>query len=220
VRILAVDTTTERASAAIVERGETLAELRLVASVHSTRLMPAVDVLLKATEGGLASIEGFAVATGPGSFTGLRVGISTIQGLALGHPRPCLGVSTLDVLAARARGAAETIAVMMDAWRDEVYGALYDGEGRLRDGPFCEPPLAFARRAPPAAVFIGAGARRYRDSVLAGSPQAAFSPRSLFLAATLGRLAEPRLLAGEGAGPESLRPLYLREAAAAVAAPR
>jgi tRNA threonylcarbamoyladenosine biosynthesis protein TsaB len=219
VRILAVDTTTERASVALVDRGELLGELRSVASVHSTRLMPGLDVLLKASEGGLAAVEGYAITLGPGSFTGLRVGISTIQGLALGHPRPCLGVSALDVLASRARGTSETIAAVMDAWRDEVYGALYDHEGRLREGPFCEPPADFARRAPAGAAFIGSGALRYRATLLASASEPLFPERSLFLAATLARLAEPRLAAGEGRGPETLRPLYLREAAA-LPAPR
>jgi tRNA A37 threonylcarbamoyladenosine modification protein TsaB len=107
---------------------------------------------------------------------------------------------------------------MMDAWRDEVYAALYDEEGRLRDGPFVEPPAVFVRRAPPRAAFIGAGALRYRETIRAHDPEAVLPERSLFLAGTLGRLAEPRLLAGQGHGPESLRPLYLREGV--VQAPR
>lgn len=221
MRILAVDTTTERGSVAVVENGELLGELRLHAgAAHSRRVLPAVDFLLQGLDSPLSSIDGYAVATGPGSFTGLRIGISTVQGLALGHPRPCLGVSALDVLAVRARGAAESLAAVMDAWRGEVYAALYDGLARLQEGPFAEHPEVFARRAPKRSAYLGAGALRYREAILAHDGEAVFPERSLFLAGTLGRLAEPRLAAGEGHGPEALRPLYLREVDAAVKARR
>lgn len=223
MRILAVDTTTECSSVAVVENGELLGELRLRLSsgaTHSQRLMPAVDFLLQGLDSPLSSIDGYAVTTGPGSFTGLRIGISTVQGLALGHPRPCLGVSALDVLALRARGTAGALAAVMDAWRGEVYAALYDGLARLREGPFAEPPEVFVRRAPKRSAYLGAGALRYRDELLAHDGEAVFPQRSLFLAGTLGRLAEPRLAAGEGHGPEALRPLYLREVDAAVKARR
>lgn len=215
MRILAVDTTTERGSVAVVESGELLGELRLAGTaMHSKRLLPAIDFLLQGLDSPLASIEGYAVATGPGSFTGLRIGISTIQGLALGQRRPCLGLSALDVLATRARGTAAVIAALMDAWRDEVYAALYDGEARLREGPVALAPAAFVQRAPAGASYIGSGALRYRDAIRAQDGRAVFPERSLFLAGTLGRLAEARFSAGEGHGPEALRPLYVREAVA------
>lgn len=220
MRILAVDTTSERGSVAVVENGETLAELRAFGSaIHSKRLLPGIDFLLQGLDSSLQSIEGYAVATGPGAFTGLRIGISTIQGLALGHPRPCVGLSALDVLAARARGTAGAIVALIDAWRDEVYAALYDREAGLREGPFVESPAALLLRAPARAAYIGSGALRYREAIRGHDPEAAFPERSLFLAGTLGRLAEPRLLAGEGRGPEALRPLYVREALA-VKSPR
>jgi tRNA threonylcarbamoyladenosine biosynthesis protein TsaB len=223
VRILSVDTTTERGSVAITDAGELLGELRLLlpsGATHSERLMPGVDFLLQALGCPLASLDGYAVATGPGSFTGLRIGISTVQGLALGHPRPCLGVSTLDVLAARARGESAVTAAVLDAWRDEVYAALYDAAGTLQQGPFAEPAADFARRAPPGAAYIGSGALRYRETLVSHDPSAVFPERSLFLAGTLGRLAGPRLAAGLGHGPEALRPLYVRGAGASVKAAR
>lgn len=215
MRILAVDTTSERGSVAVVEKGELLAELRLFGSAtHSKRLLPGIDFLLEGLGSPLSSIDGYAVASGPGSFTGVRIGIGTIQGLALGQPRPCLGLSALSVLAARARGSAGAIAALMDAWRDEIYAALYDGDGRLCEGPFVEAPGVFVRRAPPRAAYIGSGALRYRETILAHDGEALFAERSLFLAGTLGRLAEKHLLAGEGCGPEALRPLYVRGAGA------
>jgi tRNA threonylcarbamoyladenosine biosynthesis protein TsaB len=153
------------------------------------------------------------VVTGPGAFTGLRVGISTVQGLALASGRPCLGMSALDVLAARIAGEAPVLAVMTEAYRGDVFGALFDAGARPLSPPALEPPEAFLARVPSGPVaFVGEGARRHRALVLERRPQARFPRCSLFLAGTLGRLAEPRLEAGEGVPPEALRPLYLREA--------
>ena len=88
---------------------------------HSRRLMPAVDFLLRGLDIPPSAVEGFAVTAGPGSFTGLRVGLACVQGLALASGRPCLALGTLDVLAARIAGAADTLVAVMDAHRGEVY---------------------------------------------------------------------------------------------------
>jgi tRNA threonylcarbamoyladenosine biosynthesis protein TsaB len=208
-----MDTTTPRGSVAFADTEVVLGEVRLTSPTpHSTRLLAAVEFLLDGLGLSPLEIEGYAVTTGPGSFTGLRVGIGTVQGLALGSGRPCLGVPALDVLAARIRGTASHLVAMTDAFRGEVYAALYDGEARPLGGPRLCAPAAFLRDVPVAAAFLGDGATRYRSQVLDSCPAAVFSERSLYLAGTLARLAQPRLVAGEGAGPELLRPLYLRGA--------
>lgn len=214
MKVLGVDTTTSRGSVALVDAGELLGEVRLTSQAsHSRRLLPAVAFLLDALGLEPAAVEGLAVTTGPGSFTGLRIGISTVQGLSLGLGRPCLGVAALDVIAARAVGEGEVLAAVMDAWRDEVYGALYDAAARPLSGPFVEPPRAFLARVPAgSAVFAGEGALRYRELIARERPAAAFSRRSPYLAGTLARIAEPRLLAGEGVDASALRPLYVRPA--------
>jgi tRNA threonylcarbamoyladenosine biosynthesis protein TsaB len=213
VRVLAIDTSTPRGSVAVADDAELLGEVRLCSEdPYSVRLLPAVQFLLEGL--GLASggLDGFAVTTGPGSFTGLRVGMSTIQGLALGAGRPCLGVSSLDVLAARLSGHSPHLAVMMDAFRGEVFAALYDARARPLGEPRVALPEEFLTAVPAGSAFLGDGALRYRQQVEEACPGAVFPQRSLFLAGTLARLAAPRLAAGEGAGPESLRPLYLRRA--------
>jgi tRNA threonylcarbamoyladenosine biosynthesis protein TsaB len=212
--VLAVDTTSERQSVALVEAGAVRAELRLRAvDTHSRRLLPSVAFLLDSLGLEPDAVEGYAVAVGPGAFTGLRVGISTVQGLALASGRPCLGLSSLDVLAARIEGAAPVLAVMIEAYRGEVYGALYDEKARPLAPGAAEAPEAFLARLPPGPVaFTGEGALRHRERITARHPAARFPPRSLFLAGTLGCLAEPRLAAGEGVSAHALRPLYLREA--------
>ena len=211
--VLAVDTTTPRGSVAVVRGGELLGEVRVFhASSHSTRLLPAIDFLLSALGLPPQQLGGYAVASGPGSFTGLRVGISTVQGLALASRRPCLGIPALDVLAARIEGAAEHLVAMIDAFREEVFAAVYDTQARLRGERVLAPPACILDRLSGPAAFIGDGAERYRRQIANGCPGALWPRRSLFLAGTLGRLAEPRLEAGEGVDPGSLTPLYLREA--------
>jgi tRNA threonylcarbamoyladenosine biosynthesis protein TsaB len=216
-----VDTTTERGSVAVVDGGAVLGEVRLQAGMgHSRRLMPAVDFLLRGLEMAPAAVEGFAVTAGPGSFTGLRVGLACVQGLALASGRPCVALGTLDVLAARIAGAAEALVAVMDAHRGEVYVGVYDGDARPRGEPMTAgPDVAFAQ-IPAGAAFIGNGAERYRDAIERTARGPVFPARSAFLAGTLGRLAEPLLAAGRGVTASELRPLYLRGTGAAQPAAR
>ncbi|HUG52395.1 MAG TPA: tRNA (adenosine(37)-N6)-threonylcarbamoyltransferase complex dimerization subunit type 1 TsaB, partial [Vicinamibacteria bacterium] len=119
MKILAVDTTTERESVAFVESGVVEGEVRLrTVDGHSRRLMPAIASLLEAMGRSVLEVEGYAVTVGPGSFTGLRVGLGTVQGLALAASRPCLGVCTLDVLAATVAGEAPALAAVLDGARE------------------------------------------------------------------------------------------------------
>jgi len=99
---------------------------------------------------------------------------------------------------------------MIDAYRDEVYAGVYDAAARLQGSWRTEPPADLVLTLPEEAAFLGDGATRYRDEILRLRPRASFPARGLFLAGTLGLLAEPRLEAGEGQAAEGLRPLYLR----------
>lgn len=220
MRILAVDTTTARESVALVAEGSSLGEARLLSpDGHSRRLLPAIEFLLGSLGLTVAHVEGFAVTAGPGSFTGLRVGLSTVQGLALAAGRPCLAFSALDVLAARAAGAAPQIVALMDAYRGEVFAGRYDAAARPLAEAELVLPEPWLRALPAGCAFIGDGALRHHALIEAVCQAPVFPARSLFLAGTLGALAEPRLAAGEGVGPERLRPLYLREAAIRPPAP-
>ena len=213
MRVLAVDTTTARESVALAESGVVRGEVRLDrADSHSTRLMPAVGFLLQSLGLAPGDVEGYAVAAGPGSFTGLRVGIGTVQGLALAAGRPCAAISALDALAVRAGGSAEWIVAVMEAPRGEVFGAAYDREGQPRGEPVAAPLPALLAGVPDGAAFIGDGAQRYRSAIAAARPAAVFPRRSLFLAGTLAVMGEAILAAGRGRPASELRPLYLREA--------
>jgi tRNA threonylcarbamoyladenosine biosynthesis protein TsaB len=212
--VLAVDTTTARESAAVADAGEVRGEVRLFSSdTHSRRLVPAIDFLLSQLGLAPGAIEGFAVTTGPGSFTGLRVGLSTIQGLALAAGRPCFGAPALDVLAARIAGTAPHLVALMDAYRAEVFAGLYDGAARALAPPLVTPLEPWLATLPRGCAFIGDAVAAHRASIEAACPDAVFPARPLFLAGTLGLLAEAALREGRGVAAEELRPLYLREAA-------
>ncbi|HXB53597.1 MAG TPA: tRNA (adenosine(37)-N6)-threonylcarbamoyltransferase complex dimerization subunit type 1 TsaB [Vicinamibacteria bacterium] len=220
MRILAVDTSTPWGSVALREGTKTRGEVRLQGGEgHSRWLLPAIDSLLGGLGLAASDVEAYAVATGPGSFTGLRVGISTIQGLALASPRPCLGLSTLDALAALVTEGVDPRLAMMDAGRGEVYAALYEASGPLRGERRVGAVEAFLDEIKGEVIFVGDGAELHRAQIQAALPGARFAPGPWFVAAALGRLAEPRLAAGEGQGPEALRPLYLRQAQIRKASP-
>ena len=211
--VLAVDTSTSRGSVALVDGEETLGEVRLATSDdHSSHVLPAAAFLLEHLGRRATDMDGFAVAVGPGSFTGLRIGISTVQGLALAAGRPCLGIPTLDVLAAGIVGSAKNLVAMVDAHRGEVYAALYDEAGTLRGERVAIVPTAFLSQLPAEAAFVGDGAVRYKPEIVAARPNALFPGRDLHLASILGRLAGPLFAAGKGVTPDALRPLYMRAA--------
>jgi tRNA threonylcarbamoyladenosine biosynthesis protein TsaB len=221
LRVLALDTTTVFGGIALIHEGRVEGEIRLRAPTgHSTRILPSMAHLLASLGLEPDAVEGYAVMVGPGSFTGLRVGISTVQGLALSARRPCLGGVALDVLAAKIAGVADHLVTLMDAGRGEVFWARYDGGGRCLDGPSVGPLEAPLAGLPEKAAFLGDAVAPNRDRISSACSGALFPGRSLYLAATLGLLAEPRLLAGEGVTPAQLRPVYLRKAAIRPSLPR
>src|SRR5437762_13950316 len=130
MRILALDTTTAAGSLVLLDDDRIVAERAGDASrTHAERLPSDVIALLADHGAALADIDLFAVAAGPGLFTGLRVGIATMQGFALVGRRPLVGVSTLDALAHAASAdlaIGVRIGVWMDAHRRDVFAALYD----------------------------------------------------------------------------------------------
>ena len=212
LRVLAFDTTTGKGSVAVVEGDETRGEVRVTApDAHSTRLLGAIDFLLSALGLSMSAIDGLAVTIGPGSFTGLRVGIATAQGLSLGSSRPVAGIPTLDALAHRIRGAAPRLVALMDAYRDGITVGTYDRDARQIEEPRLMRPDELLASLPAGAAFIGEPASRYRTQIAQARPDALFPERSFFIASSVGQLAMPVLAAGEGLTADELRPLYLRE---------
>src|SRR6476659_5701792 len=136
MRILALDTSTAAGSAAFVENGQvTIERAGDGARTHGERLPAELMTLLDESRVTLAEIDGFAVAIGPGSFTGLRVGIATIQGLALAKAALVVAVSTFEALAWRARNERAPLATWIDAHRGEVFASLYQPDATTVQQP-------------------------------------------------------------------------------------
>src|SRR5687768_13691628 len=126
MRILAVDTSSERGSICISDSGEVVGEVRLSASLqHSERLFASIEFLFKYLPFQLSDVDLFVAGRGPGSFTGLRVGLAAIEGFAAAFEKSGAGVSTLEAVAWSAGETASLIASTIDARRGEVYGGLY-----------------------------------------------------------------------------------------------
>lgn len=127
MKILSLDTTAEVCSAAVCDDGKLIAEMTVnTGNTHSQTLLPVVEQILKISETELDDIDLFACTTGPGSFTGVRIGVATIKGLAYGKGKPCVSVSTLDALAYNLKGFDGIICPVMNARRNQVYNALFE----------------------------------------------------------------------------------------------
>ena len=134
MKVLAVDTSANVATASVVEDDRLLAE-KIVdyKKTHSETLMPMIDEVLGASGLDISEIDLFAVANGPGSFTGLRIGVSTIKGIAHASDKPVVEISTLEAMAYNLFYADAVISPIMDARRGQVYNAVYEWEnGELK----------------------------------------------------------------------------------------
>jgi tRNA threonylcarbamoyladenosine biosynthesis protein TsaB len=161
-------------------------------------------------------VEAFAVSIGPGSFTGLRIGLATLKGLAFGSSRRSVAVPTLEALAQPARGAGPVVA-LLDARRGELYAAGFDGAAAVPEGVYT--PEALARLLPPRCTLVGEGAQLFGTALRAlRGPGVALAPGSLALprARHVGALAARVLAAGGGGDAAELAPRYLRRAEAEV----
>ncbi len=128
--ILAFESSARPASAALVRDGRLLAQsMQVSALTHSRTLLPMAEDLLKDSSVRLEDVDVIAVAHGPGSFTGIRIGVSMVKGLCWGAEKPCIGVSTLEAMAWHGVAVGGVICPVMDARRAQVYNALFRIEG-------------------------------------------------------------------------------------------
>ena len=140
MKILSLDSSAVVASVALTEDEELLAEYTLNnGNTHSETLLPMVEAALSALGLTVADVDLFAASSGPGSFTGVRIGVATLKGLAFGGEKPCVEVSTLEALAENLRLCPGLICPVMNARRSQVYTALFrsDGETLQRLMPDC-----------------------------------------------------------------------------------
>ena len=127
--ILALESSAKAASAALMEDEKLIAQYSQCSGLtHSRTLLPMVDDMLKNTENTIAGVDLIAVAHGPGSFTGIRIGVSTVKGLAWAADKMCVGVSTLEAMAWHGVSSGGLVCPVMDARRSQVYNALFEIE--------------------------------------------------------------------------------------------
>ena len=203
------------------------------------RLPGALAVLLERESVSLQEIDCFSVATGPGSYTGLRVGIATMQGLAMAVGKPLIGVSAFEALAMLAGvmedGAGRVgpgppdgpisvqgrvrVATWIDAWRGDVFAAMYEGNRGLDTPVVARPEDVLARLKGQTTVFIGDGAARNQEVIRAALGDAArlLDPVAPLLAGALAILAGEAFCAGQRPPPHAIRPIYVRRLEPALA---
>jgi len=222
MRILAVDTTTPSGSVAVLEDDCLLAEIAVESrSTHSTRLLAAINLLLSSLHLDIREMDGYAVTPGPGSFTGIRIGLSTVKSFAFASGKPIAPVSSLHALAWKIREpAGRLVAPMLDAKKGEIYAALVEfrkGRAFEKIGQGAYAPDQFLARLPAGrdVVFIGNGIDLCRVKIADRfKAKAFFSDRSPFIAYEVGRLGRDLLKKGKGVSSLELEPLYFRKSQA------
>ena len=223
MKLLFVDTCGAMAGVALGDGGRIVAETNLALDRRlSTRLLAVIDGLLAEAGMTVAGLDGIGVACGPGSFTGVRIGMATVKGMALAAALPVVGVSSLALLAANVPFARHQVCALMDARKKEVYAGLFRCEPLpVPVAPECvlsPDGLLDGIREP--TIFVGDGAVVYRDSIEKRCGKLAlFAPASCsFPRAACGIILCRELLArGEGVPPERLDPVYIRPSEAEVA---
>jgi tRNA threonylcarbamoyladenosine biosynthesis protein TsaB len=197
MKILSLDTTGLVASCAIVDDEKTVAEFTTnYKKTHSQTLMPMIKEMCELIELDLNSVDYIACASGPGSFTGLRIGAATAKGLAHGLNKKIIPVPTLDALAYNVMGANMPVVPIMDARRNQVYTAVYDtsdGLDRISEYMACDinDLLSYVDSIADGAIFLGDGVPVFKDVISAYSKQFTFAPVSCNMqrAACVGALA-------------------------------
>jgi tRNA threonylcarbamoyladenosine biosynthesis protein TsaB len=222
--ILGIETSTKTGSVAVLSEKGVVAQYSLNIEVtHSERLMATVDRVLADTGMTISQLDGFSVAIGPGSFTGLRIGLSTVKGLALAVDKPVAAVPTLLGLAWNVPYPAYPVCPMLDARKKEVYMALYVFDGTALQEKISEAVIPISQlgsRIAGKTIFTGEAAYIHRAEIerLFGD-RALIAPRSVVLpsAATIAEIGLELLNSGRHSDPDSLAPLYIRRPEAEVA---
>jgi tRNA threonylcarbamoyladenosine biosynthesis protein TsaB len=231
VKLLALDTATESCSAALLMDGQLLTREEEFARGHAERILPMIDELLSEAQLSLRQLDAIAFGRGPGSFTGVRLGVTVTQGLAFGSGLGVVPISDLQAVAQRALQmdpAANRILVCNDARMSEVYWGCYErtsdglaqalGEEHVSKPSQLELPPAW-----PTATGVGRGFVAYGEALRMALPTVRadnpFLTQLLPRAAEIALLAAPAVTAGRILPPEAAIPIYLRDNVAHVAQP-
>jgi len=223
MRVIAIETATMVGSIAIIDAARVISEITLNArATHSERLMAAIDRLLGDSGLAIDDMDGVAVSIGPGSFTGLRIGLSAAKGLSYASGKPLLGIPTLDALALNMTFSSYLICPIQDARKGEVYTALYrpgDNSPEKMTDDMAVDPSALAGMITQKTVFLGDGVNRYRELLMKQLGELyneAPIPLQLPRASNVAMLALKRLEKGDTDDPFTMIPRYIRKSEAEI----
>jgi len=185
MKLLALDTSTSFLSVAVAEGEKILSSYHRPAHMlHSARLIPTIDSVLKKARARLSEMDGFVLGIGPGSFTGLRIGVTTVKALAFVTKKPVVAIPTLDAIAHNAGGFRGTVCPVLDAKKGKVYACLYESGGdklkRISDYLLIAPDelmIMIGRKKmsrEEKVLFLGDGAEVYKDALAPGDGRMEF----------------------------------------------
>lgn len=222
MKILAVECSASPASAAITENGKVIASAYTnVKLTHSQTLMPMISSVLSSSLTDINDIDGFAVSAGPGSFTGIRIGISAVKGLAAPEKKACAAVSTLRSMAENCRFADCVVCAVMDARCSQVYNAIFDIKGgkitRICDDRaiMCEELEKelknMSQNVGKDVIIVGDGAEMFYEYVK-DVPNVRIADENMRYqnAVSVASAAQEMFEAGDTVQPDRLLPVYLR----------
>ena len=218
MRVLGIDTSTSCGAVGLIDDGEVLSDYLLnIPVTHSERLLGAIEFVLREARCTIRDVDGWAISLGPGSFTGLRIGVSTVKGLAFATGKPVAGVSSLDTLASQVSPTPYLICPILDARKKEVYTAFY----RYGNGDILERqsdhqalrPEDLVKKISEQTIFLGDGVKTYREFLLHSLPSlAAFPATHLHIphGSMVAKLGFELLKKGKPLNVSTFSPIYIR----------
>jgi len=221
MKVLGVDTSTMTAGIGIVEEDEVLVEVKFSVKItYSEILLFCIDQALKNVSLKIDDMDGFAISIGPGSFTSLRIGLSTLKGLSFATGKPLVSVLSLDALAYLSLYCQYPVVTMLDAKKNQVYAAIYetkDGELKRQSDYLVIGVEDLVKRISHKTLFVGSGAKLYQKKLIELLKDKAYfsqAERSLPSGATVAFLGSKKLILGQFEDIVNLEPLYLRKSEA------
>ncbi len=214
MKILAIDTSSVNATVAVCDENKILGEYTIAGDrAHSQIIMPMTDELLKRCGIDVADIDVFAVALGPGSFTGLRIGMAAAETMASALGKKIIGISSLDMIAASFPFENKYICPIFDARRSDVYNAVYSGNEKITPDRICDIDTVLAEMQDRETIFAGDAVMKYRDRILSyNNPKWHIAPVQLSMqrASALAGVALDRVNNDDYDDIDSLSPIYIR----------
>jgi tRNA threonylcarbamoyladenosine biosynthesis protein TsaB len=221
MKVLGVDTSTMTAGIGIVEGDEILVELKFSIKItYSEILLSCIEQALRNIGLKMDDMDGFATSIGPGSFTGLRIGLSTLKGLCFATGKPLTSVPSLDALAYLSLYCQYPVVTMLDAKKNQVYAAIYetkDGELRRLTDYLVLDVEDLVKKISQKSLFVGPGAKLYQKKLiefLGGNAYFSLGEQSLPSGATVAFLGSKKLILSQFEDVSNLEPMYLRKSEA------